>query len=68
MNRPTRSSKGFATLSVLLLAFALLILVVGLSRFLAGFRGDVRILEEKQRARVGLAETNRPPVLRSDAE
>jgi cell division protein FtsN len=64
----SRSSKGFATLSVLMLALALLILIIGLSRFLAGFRSEVRVVEEKQRARIGVSDTNRPPVLRPAVE
>jgi len=68
MNPSPRTTKGFATLSVLLLALALLVLVIGLSRFLAGFRAEVRVVEERQRARVGILETNRPPVLQPAVE
>ena len=61
--RASRSSRGFATLAVLMLAFALVVLVIGLSRFLSVFRADVRRIETKQQARVGTVETNRPSAL-----
>ena len=61
--RASRSSRGFATLAVLMLAFALVVLIIGLSRFLSVFRADVRRIETKQQARVGTVETNRPSAL-----
>jgi uncharacterized protein YoxC len=63
-----RRRQGFATLSVLLLAFALVVLVIGLSRYLSGFRSEVRLIEKKQRSRVAITETNRPPILRPAEE
>jgi hypothetical protein len=55
---PVEGRSGFATLTVLLLALALLVMVMGLSRYVASFRRDVRLIEQEQRKRVAPPGTN----------
>ena len=64
----TARRRGFATLSVLLLALALVALVIGFSRYVSGLRSEIRAVEKQQNARIGAVATNRPPVLPSAKE
>ncbi len=66
--KPRQSRGGFASVAILLLGAALLLLLLGFARHAASFRRELRHIEETHRQRLASptpVATNAPPSLPS---